>query len=150
MADNPKQVATTLAHKVKLLAKASVWGTWYSSAAFLIILIMNAIYDEQMLDTLRITPQATLFFFAGLEIMWLIGLMSIGLPLWMLAEKLGFTKRIHARLLGTLAALAVGIVLELQFEYAQPWKWMIPLSLAYIGNAIGKSIWKRSYDITEQ
>lgn len=141
----PQPMKTSLRSKLKLLAKASLWAAWYSAAAFVIILIMTAIYDDQMLNNMQVTALNTAFFFVALEAVWLISLMVIGLPLWILLEKLGFIRKIHARLFGMLPPLLCGLLLVMNLNFMQPWKLMIPVSLGYIGNLIGKYIWKKNY-----
>lgn len=149
MTDGAQPHQIPLKQKIKTLLRASTLATWYSSVAFLVILLLTVIYDEDMLSNFEVNAISTLVFFVGLQLAWLAGLLFGGLPVWIISEKLGWRRKWAARLLGAFPPLAFGLWAEHKLHFMEPWNVLIPIALFYIGSLIGKYVWKRHYAQSE-
>ena len=74
---------------------------------------------------------------------WFSGLVLIGGPLWLLFHRLGLTSRLHAMLLGALAAGAAGYVLGILGRAPHPIAFFIVFAI--IGMGVGFLVRKVAY-----
>jgi hypothetical protein len=136
-----------LRKKLKALVKASLLGTVVLHLALIIgTAAFGLLNDPHGLSNFKFDVPSFLLTLVSTQVVWLIGLLLVGLPAWYLFERLGWQKKRHALLLGFVAngLIASSVYWKLP-NFLESIKFAIVAGFALIGMLVAWYIWKQAY-----
>lgn len=138
-----------LRKKLKALLKASLLGTIVVHVAIVAgTAAFGLLNDPHGLSNFKFDVYAFLPTILATWLVWIIGLLLVGLPAWYLFEKLDWRKQRHAQLLGFVCNGLIASSVYWQIpNFLESIKFAIVAGFALIGALVATYIWKQAYKI---